>query len=144
MTPRRRKRSCQSGSAGARGRLTLPEGERRHPRGWRKCVLYATEVVISWCVTVGGFAWFSSFMVFYLGLLGFCCYYNFARCSRGCLKVYHPTCVNRDQAFIHSQSRWECGKFKFPEFLLLSYVHWSVSACSIGNGICLLLWLLPS
>ncbi|URD77446.1 Plus3 [Musa troglodytarum] len=28
---------------------------------------------------------------------------------RGCLKVYHPTCVNRDQAFFHSQSRWECG-----------------------------------
>ncbi|CAL9782620.1 unnamed protein product [Musa acuminata subsp. burmannicoides] len=28
---------------------------------------------------------------------------------RGCLKGYHPTCVNRDQAFFHSQSRWECG-----------------------------------
>ncbi|PIA57131.1 hypothetical protein AQUCO_00600099v1 [Aquilegia coerulea] len=28
---------------------------------------------------------------------------------RGCPKAYHPTCVNRDEAFFRSKGRWNCG-----------------------------------
>ncbi|CAL9084060.1 unnamed protein product [Musa textilis] len=28
---------------------------------------------------------------------------------RGCPKVYHPSCVNRDEAFFRSKGRWTCG-----------------------------------
>uniref|UniRef100_A0A7N0TD75 Zinc finger CCCH domain-containing protein 19 n=1 Tax=Kalanchoe fedtschenkoi TaxID=63787 RepID=A0A7N0TD75_KALFE len=28
---------------------------------------------------------------------------------RGCPKVYHPSCVNRDEAFFRSKGRWNCG-----------------------------------
>lgn len=31
--------------------------------------------------------------------------------SRGCPKVYHPSCVNRDEAFFRSKGRWTCGMF---------------------------------
>ncbi|RWW16010.1 hypothetical protein GW17_00020122 [Ensete ventricosum] len=30
---------------------------------------------------------------------------------RGCPKVYHPSCVNRDEAFFRSKGRWTCGMF---------------------------------
>ncbi|PIN07649.1 RNA polymerase I transcription factor UAF [Handroanthus impetiginosus] len=29
---------------------------------------------------------------------------------RGCPKAYHPSCVNRDEAFFKSKGRWNCGK----------------------------------
>lgn len=35
---------------------------------------------------------------------------NLARCCRGCPKVYHPACINRDEAFFRSRARWNCGK----------------------------------
>ncbi|XP_050363105.1 zinc finger CCCH domain-containing protein 19 isoform X2 [Argentina anserina] len=28
---------------------------------------------------------------------------------RGCPKAYHPSCVNRDEAFFRSKGRWNCG-----------------------------------
>ncbi|XP_047325211.1 zinc finger CCCH domain-containing protein 19-like isoform X2 [Impatiens glandulifera] len=28
---------------------------------------------------------------------------------RGCPKVYHPSCVNRDEAFFRAKGRWNCG-----------------------------------
>ncbi|KAL9690179.1 hypothetical protein QQ045_010575 [Rhodiola kirilowii] len=28
---------------------------------------------------------------------------------RGCPKVYHPSCVNRDEAFFKAKGRWNCG-----------------------------------
>ncbi|XP_030531873.2 zinc finger CCCH domain-containing protein 19 [Rhodamnia argentea] len=28
---------------------------------------------------------------------------------RGCPKVYHPSCVNRDEAFFRTKGRWNCG-----------------------------------
>ncbi|WOL17249.1 zinc finger CCCH domain-containing protein 19-like [Canna indica] len=28
---------------------------------------------------------------------------------RGCPKVYHPSCVNRDEAFFRAKGRWSCG-----------------------------------
>ncbi|XP_078446408.1 zinc finger CCCH domain-containing protein 19-like [Wolffia australiana] len=28
---------------------------------------------------------------------------------RGCPKVYHPSCVNRDEAFFRSKGKWNCG-----------------------------------
>ncbi|XP_073292663.1 zinc finger CCCH domain-containing protein 19-like [Primulina huaijiensis] len=28
---------------------------------------------------------------------------------RGCPKAYHPTCVNRDEAFFRAKGRWNCG-----------------------------------
>ncbi|EPS63157.1 hypothetical protein M569_11627 [Genlisea aurea] len=28
---------------------------------------------------------------------------------RGCPKAYHPSCVNRDEAFFQSKGRWNCG-----------------------------------
>ncbi|XP_073011948.1 uncharacterized protein [Typha latifolia] len=28
---------------------------------------------------------------------------------RGCPKVYHPACVNRDEAFFRAKGRWNCG-----------------------------------
>ncbi|XP_073128788.1 zinc finger CCCH domain-containing protein 19-like isoform X2 [Henckelia pumila] len=28
---------------------------------------------------------------------------------RGCPKAYHPTCVNRDEAFFKAKGRWNCG-----------------------------------
>ncbi|CAL9767597.1 unnamed protein product [Musa acuminata subsp. burmannicoides] len=28
---------------------------------------------------------------------------------RGCPKVYHPACINRDEAFFRSRARWNCG-----------------------------------
>ncbi|XP_074581829.1 uncharacterized protein LOC141838292 [Curcuma longa] len=28
---------------------------------------------------------------------------------RGCPKVYHPSCVNRDEAFFRAKGRWTCG-----------------------------------
>ncbi|CAI0375059.1 unnamed protein product, partial [Linum tenue] len=28
---------------------------------------------------------------------------------RGCPKVYHPSCVNRDEAFFKSKGKWNCG-----------------------------------
>ncbi|CAL9067310.1 unnamed protein product, partial [Musa banksii] len=34
---------------------------------------------------------------------------NLARCCRGCPKVYHPACINRDEAFFRSRARWNCG-----------------------------------
>lgn len=29
---------------------------------------------------------------------------------RGCPKAYHPSCVNRDEAFFRAKGRWNCGK----------------------------------
>ncbi|PON47977.1 p53 negative regulator [Parasponia andersonii] len=29
--------------------------------------------------------------------------------KRGCPKAYHPSCVNRDEAFFRSKGRWNCG-----------------------------------
>ncbi|XP_019709230.1 uncharacterized protein [Elaeis guineensis] len=35
---------------------------------------------------------------------------NLVVCDRrGCSKVYHPACVNRDDAFFHTRGRWNCG-----------------------------------
>ncbi|KAF6145419.1 hypothetical protein GIB67_029188 [Kingdonia uniflora] len=35
---------------------------------------------------------------------------NLVLCDRrGCPKAYHPTCVNRDEAFFRSKGRWNCG-----------------------------------
>ncbi|WOL10071.1 hypothetical protein Cni_G18825 [Canna indica] len=35
---------------------------------------------------------------------------NLVVCDRrGCPKVYHPACINRDEAFFRSRSRWNCG-----------------------------------
>ncbi|KAJ0968474.1 hypothetical protein J5N97_025391 [Dioscorea zingiberensis] len=35
---------------------------------------------------------------------------NLVVCDRrGCPKVYHPACVNRDDAFFRSKGRWNCG-----------------------------------
>ncbi|KAM0934618.1 putative chromatin regulator PHD family [Dioscorea sansibarensis] len=35
---------------------------------------------------------------------------NLVVCDRrGCPKVYHPSCVNRDEAFFRSKGRWNCG-----------------------------------
>lgn len=31
------------------------------------------------------------------------------RVRRGCPKAYHPSCVNRDEAFFKSKGRWNCG-----------------------------------
>jgi hypothetical protein len=28
---------------------------------------------------------------------------------RGCPKAYHPSCVNRDEAFFRAKGRWNCG-----------------------------------
>ncbi|OAY83995.1 Zinc finger CCCH domain-containing protein 19 [Ananas comosus] len=36
---------------------------------------------------------------------------------RGCPKVYHPSCVNRDEAFFRAKGRWNCGCAKDAEFL---------------------------
>jgi hypothetical protein len=35
---------------------------------------------------------------------------------RGCTKAYHPSCVDRDEAFFQTKGKWNCGKF----FLLFS------------------------
>jgi hypothetical protein len=29
---------------------------------------------------------------------------------RGCPKAYHPSCINRDEAFFQSKGKWNCGK----------------------------------
>ncbi|KAG6514264.1 hypothetical protein ZIOFF_024611 [Zingiber officinale] len=29
--------------------------------------------------------------------------------TRGCPKVYHPSCIHRDESFFRSRSRWNCG-----------------------------------
>ncbi|KAK9164291.1 hypothetical protein Syun_005193 [Stephania yunnanensis] len=35
---------------------------------------------------------------------------NLVLCDRrGCPKAYHPSCVNRDEAFFRSKGRWNCG-----------------------------------
>ncbi|XP_077220015.1 uncharacterized protein LOC143854114 [Tasmannia lanceolata] len=35
---------------------------------------------------------------------------NLVLCDRrGCPKAYHPSCVNRDEAFFQSRGRWNCG-----------------------------------
>lgn len=48
---------------------------------------------------------------------------NLARCCRGCPKVYHPACINRDEAFFRSRARWNCGK---STHMLLYSVYYRV------------------
>lgn len=39
---------------------------------------------------------------------------------RGCPKAYHPTCVNRDDAFFRAKGKWNCGMFlSYSVFSLL-------------------------
>lgn len=35
------------------------------------------------------------------------CDYSF---SRGCIKSYHPACVEKDDSFFESETHWTCGK----------------------------------
>lgn len=53
---------------------------------------------------------------------------------RGCPKAYHPSCVNRDEAFFKSKGRWNCGK------------HFSVSPkmhALFDDNLWMLLWNIP-
>jgi hypothetical protein len=41
---------------------------------------------------------------------------------RGCPKAYHPSCINRDEAFFQSKGKWNCGKLPSSESLLFIIV----------------------
>ena len=43
---------------------------------------------------------------------------------RGCPQAYHPSCVNRDEAFFRAKGRFNCGKLAL---LLLTYISIIVS-----------------
>lgn len=61
--------------------------------------------------------WLSS-LAFVLTLCSF-----FLLC-RGCPKVYHPSCVNRDEAFFRAKGKWNCGKCYLLLILRLSWQYW--------------------
>ena len=43
---------------------------------------------------------------------------------RGCPKAYHPSCVNRDEAFFRAKGRWNCGKLSF---IFIFYISLAVT-----------------
>lgn len=42
--------------------------------------------------------------------------------TRGCPKAYHPTCVNRDDAFFRAKGKWNCGMFHSYFFFCLHFL----------------------
>ncbi|CAA7410914.1 unnamed protein product [Spirodela intermedia] len=60
---------------------------------------------------------------------------NLVVCDRrGCPKVYHPSCVNRDEAFFRSKGRWNCGKFCFHSWNGCIFL-WTIVPASDGIAI---------
>ncbi|KAM7479356.1 hypothetical protein LguiA_027569 [Lonicera macranthoides] len=50
---------------------------------------------------------------------------------RGCPKAYHPSCVNRDEAFFRAKGRWNCGIFLFHLYVTVLYFRVGTSAASV-------------
>ncbi|KAG6413442.1 hypothetical protein SASPL_126152 [Salvia splendens] len=49
---------------------------------------------------------------------------------RGCPKAYHPSCVNRDEAFFKSKGRWNCG-MGFSDGIYVAFVRRMRAICAI-------------
>ena len=52
---------------------------------------------------------------------------------RGCPRAYHPSCVNRDEAFFRAKGRWNCGKLCYVDlYLLLNSCYQKIISCVPG------------
>lgn len=47
---------------------------------------------------------------------------------RGCPKAYHPSCVNRDEAFFRTKGQWNCGKLWLEHLVSFCWNYY----CRIG------------
>lgn len=67
----------------------------------------------------------SSFVILFIMFL-FCLFGNFIVFYfvfiRGCPKAYHPSCVNRDEAFFQTKGKWNCGKIPYSESVIILFI----------------------